>query len=274
MTATSRTISDECSVIAFYGIQPSPKAAESSYHTLVSWFKDLGCPPDKLATKEPGRSGRLVPFPRGNAKLLRTGFERVSVFELVSTNSNALQWNRDYSLIASYDGRPKQLSADIVARSSLATLSATSMLPIAQVMAEQLRPAYGIGYRMEHRLGPEFYVDGIGYGTEVLSGAAYDEACNVARWGDLGMVKQVYRQGIIRDVYPWNFLTRPQLSRLIDQVTLEDWIRQDPRRGILIPLCDEVMLWEVAMRDLSKVRLALQQAQIVFHWQTHLNNPE
>jgi hypothetical protein len=269
MRATAKAVSDECSAIAYYGIEPSVKAAESFYHRLINWFNKLGCPPDKVSVTGPGHSGKLVSFVQANAKLLKTGFEGVTVLEVVSTTPDAKRWGRDYMLTASYDGRPKSLDADIVVRSSLATLSPTSILPIARTVAEDLKPAYGIGFRMEHRLGPEFYVEGIGYGTEILSGEAYDEACNIARWGDMGIVKQVYRDGLLRDVYPWNFLTQPHLIKPVGGFSLQEWIQRDPRRGSLNALCDRVSLWEVAESDIPDIRRALRQADVIFDWQKY-----
>lgn len=268
MIAVPKTISEECSALAFYGIEPSPKAAESFYHTIVKWFNEQGCPPDKMGVTGPGHSDKVISFRRGNAKLLKAGFEGITDIELISTIPGARIPGHDYYLTATYDGRDKSLKADVVARSSIATLSPTSMLPMARTLAQHLNPAYGIGYRREHRLGPELYASGICMGLG-LTGADDEEAMNISRWGYVGIVKQVYREGLLRDVYPWNFLTQPQLNRQVGQVPLQEWIGEDPRRGNLAPLCDGITLWEVARGNLLDVRLALREAGVIFNWQTY-----
>jgi hypothetical protein len=241
MSAVSNMVSEECSVVAYYGIDPGAKAAESFYRMVVQWFTELGHPPDKLSIHSAGQRGKLGAFSRGDAKLRKAGFDGIRGFSLVSTTPEPTTWGGDYYLTASYDGKSDSLFAFVVARSSLATLSPASMLPVARSVAQLLKPVYGIGYRMEHRRGPELYAIGVNHsGGVVLTGDAYEEACNVSRWCDTGMVKQVYRDGMLRDVYPWNFLTQPQLVKPVGGVSLEQWIRQNARRGTVGPLCDGV----------------------------------
>jgi hypothetical protein len=269
MNTDSKTISEECSVVAFYGIEPSEKAAESFYCTMVEWFNELGCPPDKAGVTGPGHSDTIVSFTRVNAKLQKSGFADVSDIELISTTPGAQIVAHDYYLTATYNGRDENWYAFIVARSSLVTLSPTSMLPVARTLIQGLKPSYGIGYEMEHRRGPEWDVVGFGYGGEILTGEAYEEARNRARWCDMGMVHQVYREGLLRDVYPWNFLTKPQLVKQVDGVPLEQWIEQDARRGTLSPLCAGVSLWEVADANIPEVRQTLRKAGAIFDWRTY-----
>lgn len=268
MSSISQPISEKCSAIAFYDIDTAPKTAEGFYRTVVKWFTDLGYPPDKIGVTGTGHGGKLRSFVRGNAKLRNMGFQGVLAVEVISSTPNALT-GHGFVLTAGYVGKPDRSYADVVARTSLATLSSSSMLPLAQMLVQELKPAYGIGYQMEHRDGPEVYVFGMGYGSEILKGEAYEEARNRARWGDIGMVEQVWREGLLRDVYPWNFLTRPQLTRPIGKVSLEQWIRQDARRGRLSPLCDGVFLWEVDDANIPDIRRALRQAGAIFDWRTY-----
>jgi hypothetical protein len=274
MSTTSKTISEECSVIAFYGIEPNVQVAERLYHTMVEWFTDLGYPPDKVGITGPGHSNKVVSFSRGNAKLLKRGFEGVTDFELLSTISETLRVQHNYHLTAIYNGRAKRLYALVVARSALATLSPTSMLPIARVMAQELKPGYGIGYRREHRRGPEFYVFGIcrglgfgGYGVN-LSEAEREEASSISRWSN-AMDEQVWREGTLRDVYPWNFLNVRQLNMEVQGRSLRDWIKQDPRRGSLAAVSDAIALWDVPDVSIPEIRRQLKDAHLLFDWRRY-----
>jgi len=245
MSSPTKAISDECAAVVFYGIDQSAKAAEGFYSTMIKVLNGLDIPPDKLAITGPGHSGKLLSFARGNAKLQKTGFRGVTDLEVVSSLEDA-QRVRDYFVTSEW-------SADysyslIVARSSLATLSNSSMLPIARILAIEVKPEYGIGYKVHRDSGPEWYAVGIGYSSSVevaaskVSGQAYEDSLARCRWGD-AMKERVWLKGILRDVYPWNFLTKPQLSKKIGGVSLQKWINQDPRRGALTALCDGVDLW-------------------------------
>jgi len=265
MSTDLKMTSEECSAVVFYGISPNARAAESFYHIIVDWFTALGHPPDRMGISDSSHNGKLTSFARGNAKLHKNGFDGVVGFELSSSTPNAIT-GHGYFLTASYDAGHVGPFADVVARSSLGTLSSTSMLPIARTLAQVLKPVYGIGYTMAHKLGPELYAVGINFGSDVPTGDAYEEACNVSRWCDMGMVQEVYRMGILRDVYPWNFLTQPQLAKPVDGLPLEQWIRRGTKRGVLSPLCDGMWLWEIAESNIPEARRTLRQTDVIFDW--------
>src|SRR5262249_10365566 len=113
MSAGPNRISEECSALAFYAIEPGVNAVESFYRTMVKWFNELGFPPDKIAVSGPGHTGKLVEIAHGAAKLEESGFREVVVVELVATTPDAKIWGRDYLLTASYDGRSDSLIVDV-----------------------------------------------------------------------------------------------------------------------------------------------------------------
>jgi hypothetical protein len=268
MSTISKTISEECSAVAFYGIEPGAKAVESFYRTVVQWFTDLGYPPDKVGITWPDRFGKLISFARGAAQLRKAGFEGVRAIEILASTPDALT-GHGYFLEAAFSGKADRSYAQVGARSSLATLSAESMLPIARTLAGALKPAYGFGHRMPHADGPELYVFGMGHGPGIASGEAYEEERNQCRWGDMAMPMQLYRQGVLRDVYPWNFLTEPQLTRKVQGLPLARWIARSPRRGRLSPFWEGMSLWEVEEADRPQVREALWQAGVIFNWKDY-----
>lgn len=269
----AKEISEECSVVAFYGIDTKAEAAAAFYQAAVRWFTELGHPPDNLSAHGPGHSGKPASFARVNAKLQKAGFAGVTNLSVVAMTPDGQIPLSDYLVTAYWSA---QFScAFMAARSSLATLSPTSLLPVAQTLVQVLKPAYGIGYTRKHRFGPTMYAIGIceglgagGYGID-LSEAERAEADSISRWGD-AMAVQVWRKGILRDVYPWNFLTQPHLTQKIGGTLLEEWARQDTWRGSIIPLDAGVSLWEVKEVGLPDVRRALQQAGVVFDWKKHL----
>ena len=134
------------------------------------------------------------------------------------------------------------------------------MLAIATAMAEDLRPEYGIGYNRLRREGPEWFAVGICHSQGVddavskVSGEAYEERLVISRWGD-AMDERLWRKGILRDVYPWNFLTRPQLSTRVGAEPLRRRVRQDARRGTLKEISGPIVLWEVRQTEIPQVRM-------------------
>jgi hypothetical protein len=263
MARASTSISDKCSALAFYGIRPSAQAAEAFYHAMVKWFGELGYPPDKGGVTAPGFGTQLGSFQRLNASLAKKGFRKVTSVELVATTPGAEYWSSDCYVSASYVGDDETLMAYIVARSSVATLSATSLLPVAGEVARLLKPVYGIGYTRSHRLGPGFYAIGLNYDPDDLTEDELEEQEWIGTWGETLFEDQVYRKGILRDVYRWNFLTRPHLKKKVGGVPLEQWIRQSSRRGRLGEFCKGMSLWEVSEKQITPVRKTLRRAGLI-----------
>ena len=263
MARVSKAVSDECSALAFYGIRPSPQAVEAFYHAMVTWFTDLGYPPDKAGVTAPGFGTQLGSFERFDAKLKRTGFRKVTGVTLIATTPRAKIWGSDYYLSASYMGADDELVADIVARSSVATLSAQSLLPVARMVAGMLKPVYGIGFARAHRLDPTCYAIGLNFDPGDLTDEEEAEQDWIGTWGETLFEEQVYRKGILRDVYRWNFLTRPHLKKRVGGGPLDQWIRKGPRRGTLGEFGRGMHLWEVPAKDTPKVRRALLAAGLI-----------
>ena len=92
--------SNDCSVIAFYGITPSNEAAATVYGYVLDWFASCGRTADAASIDGPGHSGKMGSFRRADAKLKRAGFDGVVGFSLVSTVPNAMIPMSDYILSA------------------------------------------------------------------------------------------------------------------------------------------------------------------------------
>jgi hypothetical protein len=230
---------------------------------MVRWFGEVGYPPDKAGVTGPGFGSQLGSFDRFNARLAKKGFRKVTGIDLVATTPGAKIWSDDYHVAAAYMGDEDLLTADVVARSSIARLSATSLLPVARELAAILKPVYGIGYTRSHQLDPTSYAIGLLVDRGELTGAAAREEAEIAAWSETLFEDQVYRKGILRDVYPWNFLTRPHLKKKVAGVPLEQWIHQNPRRGTLSKFGRGMHVWEVARKDIPSVRRTVRQAGLI-----------
>jgi hypothetical protein len=269
MSTHGNSVSDERLVLAFYGVEASPKASEGFFLTAGQWFSELGYSPDKLGVVGKGHSSKVGDYRRSKAKLEKVGFLEVKAFDIHASKPNANVPGMEYFVSASFSHDGDDGGYAVVAVPS--SLAAKSVwLPVAQKLVQSVRPVYGIGFKRELRLGPVMFALGVCQGLGVgLTGEAYEKARHISRWCDMGMVKQVYREGLLRDVYPWNFLTQPQLDKSVGGVPLEQWVRKDAQRGTLGPFCGGVSLWELDEPHLPAVRQSLHHAGVIFDWRKY-----
>lgn len=271
------TYSEDCSALAFYGVGASENAVFAFYECMIKWFQQLGYPPDKIAIGRQGRDAKWTSFLRGNAKLQQTGFVGITNIEMVSLVPEGRIPVNDYLLNVGFF--PKHSCATFVSRSSIVPLKRVDMLPVAKCMAKAINPAYGIGYTRQHRQGPAMYAVGIcqGLGSNGLnipgqmSPKEEAEADRISNWGN-GIEARVWDRGLLRDIYPWNFLSASHVRMPIGTVTLEQWITEDVQRGQLVHLDDQLWFWEVPAVNLGAIRKALQAEDIIFDWTKHLNS--
>jgi hypothetical protein len=267
---TTQSVWDiNCTVLALYGIDSRVDVAARFYNTALSWFNDNMLPPNRIAVEGPGFSGKPVAFPKVNKRLQRQGFSGITFVMLVTMWPGGEIPGRDWMLKISWslDDRYAVVSAE----SHLVPFRSERFRRDAEEVVRLLQPGYGIAYQMPHLVSPDMYALGIGQqlGT-ILTGEAYEEAVNRSHWGgSLGMGQSVWQTGIIRDVYPWNFLNAPQLNMEVQGRPLRAWINQDPRRGSLAPVSDTITLWEVPDASIPEIRGQLKDAELLFDWRRY-----
>jgi hypothetical protein len=129
-----------------------------------------------------------------------------------------------------------------------------------------LFPAFSSAYIFEYPFvfSPLAYTSGISYGPNVKSWGDHNarDTERVTNWSNHCYRGHKASEGYLRDVYPVNVIGSAQAEALIGSVKLEDWIKQDPSRGILLPLNDK-MLWEIGDRDILSVQRALDKFKIL-----------
>ncbi|HBS29609.1 MAG TPA: hypothetical protein DEB06_09215 [Phycisphaerales bacterium] len=113
------------------------------------------------------------------------------------------------------------------------------------------------------------YALGIGYGPRHKE--QHEEyGMNISRWGySVGCRPEVYAAGILRDIYPHNYLSAPYLDAPIGRTakTLREWIQDDPvERGTLSPFTDLLTDWAPPVKNIPTIREALYRAGRVFYW--------
>jgi len=130
---------------------------------------------------------------------------------------------------------------------------------------------YGYGFQRPFSKGPAMYAYDLSYGLDRRRPEDKAELDRMALWyrERLDLIVQnkpaAYRHlmGMQRDVYPFNVLTASHLSRPIEGVSLEQWIRADELRGRLYQIASTVWSWVVPADQLSSVRASLEVAGLL-----------
>jgi hypothetical protein len=260
------------SVLALYGIEHDPVSTAEFYAAIVQWCDRLGCIPNKSLVHGDGFSGKCISFKHNNNKLIQKGFASVSDFELFTIPDNAKNPMFEYLVDIIYAPDSFGSYSIISINNEIACVIDSLYSPIVKLVIQTLKPVYGIGYLRELGKGPSLYAVGIGQGREIeeYSGAAYEEGVRHSHWGGAGMQKEIYREGVIRDIYPWNLLNNKHLDFPIDGIPFRQWIQGDRNRGSLTALTDECWLWEISEAAISGIRPILWNSGIIFNKQHYL----
>jgi hypothetical protein len=256
----SRAGLDAC--VGFYGLDGNRDRARAFYEATLVLLNRLNEPPTTLVVRRGGRSNRATSFRVGDRRFKQEGFEPVNAFTLAVCpgDASALMLDADIECEWTEEGW-----ALLVARSVLADFDNPSLREWLRASVAALRPEYGIGYYRPRRLASALYVIGMGFSfTGEPPQESREEIRRRKRWGSDGMEDAVWRQGILRDVYPLHILTKPQLDRPVGVLPLRDWIMQESARGSLTELVKGWWLWEVPNEGAEPVRQALQDAGALF----------
>jgi hypothetical protein len=229
---------------------------EDVYNYSISIFARLGFKPDLMATDLD--SGRYKRYETSARKLKTAGSGTARYFTVCTLANGAGNELEGTTCLVSYS-TGKDLILDL--ESSVWSIGSAAMLEAARQFCLLLSPAYGIGFRRAFGLGPIYYAMNL-----ATVGVDKDERLRISWWQE-ARERQLFRAGMLRDVYPWNFLNASQLAARVGDLSLENWIRQDARRGTLVPFASELTLWEVPDEVIPAVRQVLFDAGVIFDYE-------
>jgi hypothetical protein len=263
----------DVAVVAFYGFDYSEERVKACLERSLDWFKSLGFNEGGLGYRKAGKLrqiSKLTPKKAG-----RFTFDEVTHFNLFAVaESSELVWY-DFNLATGFDGEyaSRCNNAYIAAFHTIATIGCDSLSDVARDFVTILEPGYGIGFLLPQILGPISYVHGFTAGPAdyVAVGEEYEEEVRICRWPDVGLENEVYRHGIIRDVYPLNYLNKSQLERPVNGIPLQAWIEQEARRGSIEKFSDGLWLWTVPRDEIPEIRRILKASDAVFNYKLYLD---
>lgn len=262
----------ELSALGFYGLPLDEFQKKSLFERFMFWFSSHNTAPNTEGAGGKGFTSRMKDSPAIQKKLLKVGFAEAQSFEFYfvppTSGGRKYPW-----LLTAWTERMHGV-VRVLSKNEVDRVPSSSYFATAREIAEIVRPKYGIGFRRDICQNPSGYISGFVDGLFMENPEEEDEELSIARWGDIGMSeKVVYLKGELRDVYPWNFLTAPQLTAPVGRLTLESWIRANPGFGKLIPVTDEMLLWETNEDRIPEARKALWDAGRIFDYRKYLGPP-
>ena len=256
--AESRTFTGPlCAALAFYGGWHNPNSAAAFYKHVVGWYKHAGYPLNSSSIKRNGRRSRL------SNQVVAKGFEGVDSLEMYAASPEAINSMGNHIRCAFWgDGseitQPLGHHSDAFLwhEADAADLCDASLREAARRFMVVDHTAYAIGYRRPRGFGPSQYASSVLWQPNATTPPLDEEEDHAWAW-HLGLDAQIYNVGVLRDVYPLNYVNPSQLANRIENSTLADWVRADPTRGSLSEVEGTLLnLWEVPDASLDAVRAA------------------
>lgn len=255
-----------CAAFAFYGGRHTPESAAAFHEHIAGWYDRIGHPLQKQTLKRNGRRGRV------SRRVITEGFSGVESVEMYTTDPAARNSMSDYIRCASWmDGSDitepplTRALALLWHDAAIADLDDSSLRQAVQAFIAASGMTYVVGYRRDRGFGPGHYACSTGWRPHALVEPPDHDEDHKGQWHH-GMFAQLYNCGVLRYVYPLNYLNASQMSNRIAGQALANWIRADASRGSLRELEGTgLTLWEVPDAALDAMRAALGDAGLTFN---------
>lgn len=248
-----------CNSIAFYNFEGQVDV-KGIYEYTVELFKKHNNPPTRFGLSHPTiKAGKTKTFKHGDKKIRELEFKGITAIELYAPPPDH---NDDmFDAIFLMHLRLKQDDTGFILGFDNAILGfdLNTINSIAKDIAGFLNPGYGIAYQRDFDKGPSLYA----YGVIGNEGYSDEEEKNIAKWMHIYGDPERYREGDLRDIYPYNFLSEAHLVRNVGDKTLKEWIMLSSEHGTLTPLTEKLWTWEVPQENISSVRELLRPTGIV-----------
>lgn len=223
---------------------------EEWFYYIESWFHKGGLIPNRIS----GVNGKTIKFENGKKRLERESFAGVGKdgVWIISTPPKVGTEMFDYifavdmhgvcegrrTLVLCWDDQMIRFDRDYIDN-------------LAKDLYRFFEPAYGYGYQRLFKQGPSFYPFG------VIAGLEYGEPERklISKWGnEYSYEDGDYKTGLLRDIYPINFLSQAHFVQVIDGQPLKAWIESSPNHGELKQLAENLWSWWIPEEKISAIR--------------------
>lgn len=254
--------------IMFVGqsLTSSEASRERFYNDCVDSFSCVGFKPTLLGARAPGVSSRRYGrFGHKHPRLVKAGIGNAEWFELLHLPNGCTNESTQAVLRAGLITGSGQIFVGLVP--AVVGAKCHVLAALYRRACEQLGVRYGYEFRQQMSAGMFWYMGGANYG-DVGSGRHPETRMNISWWSGHA-AKACATAGILRDIYPHNYLSSPYLDAPIGKtaMTLREWIQHDPtRRGTLSTYTDLLTEWTPPIEQIPAIREALYRAGRVFYW--------
>ena len=226
-----------------------------------------GCEYRRLAVRRGSAPGKFGDFDRVYAALDQASDAQLASFELACLPKPGLSELTDWTATVSASSATSD--AVLATSSGASEVERGGLIGLFGRTIGPLHPKYAYLFEQEMRLAPLCYASGIGFGN-IRQERHEDHRSNISWWGHTASRDaRTFAGGILRDIYPHNYLSEAYLSARIgvsDQ-TLRDWIEADQAsRGILAPFTNTLTDWAPPVARIPQIRESLYRSGRVFYW--------
>ena len=249
--------------LVLHDFQKSSVDLKGWFYSIEEWFQQGDLTPTKMAfTGENGVKGRSnIKFSNGKKRLENCNFEGVDNIWIAALLPQVGTEMFDFIFSADLHYHPRGAATMVLCwDDQIIKFNRDYLEILVKDLYSYLKPAYGYGYQREFRYGPSFYPFGMTGGNT----ASIEEKNQIAKWqieytGSHGS----YQAGMLRDIYPINFLSKPHLIQKIGTQTLQDWIESTPEHGSLNNLNNHLWSWWVPEDQIVVVREDLRSTGLL-----------
>jgi len=248
-----------------HGVEWTPGILRHCYFATIEHWRALGIEPDRLAAMAPGVGEKYGTFRVKRRHLERQPFDQVKAIELVRLAPGGANETAEWEAFTTFSARSRALVLGVVP--SVLGPRAESLMSHFREVVQMAGGTYGYRYLQRMAFGPMWYPGGINYGDRGSS-RPRDLSSNITWWSR--HQNRAYDAGLLRDIYPHNYLSDECLSMLIGHsgLTLQQWIETEPvERGELHPLyTDALTEWTPPIPNIPLIRERLFRAGRIFYW--------
>lgn len=248
-----------CNCLAIYDWEGNIEPSEW-YQLAKLFFKSIGVIPDFGACGNSQDTSKLLSYEKLDARSQKANFSTCTYIELFKTKPGYKQLVFGWSVsacITTSGGKTIIFCFD----NDLHDFSETFMSELMLAVSGMCKPTYGIAYQREFSKGPQLYaigmVSGLGYGADGMK-----EADRIGAWMRERLAENRHTQGMFRDVYDLNLLSRRHIEAIVNGQSFGNWVRQTGN-GEISELSNGLYWWSVPYDKKQAIRQVLVDNSLV-----------
>lgn len=239
----------------------------AAYELVINSWTDAGIEPHRMYATAPGVRKKYGAFRQKRRFVEKADFDVIGTLGIVRLSVGCTNEMSDWEMEAHLSPKLSMFSAGCVP--SLVGGAANVIRDNARELIALSGCRYAWMLRQRMRYSPGAYAYGMTVHVDD-DPRQEDSRKNIWCWEPKhDRLRPKLDAGILRDIFPENYLSRPHLDARLGQTrtTLKDWIEADPaNRGTLERFGDILTKWTPPVEKIPQIREELYRAGRVFYW--------